>query len=204
MTEPTGVGRRARDHGWVAHWYPRGVRYHYDRAIPPRGIMSGFRQPGARNGMERPNGCRDPRADEPVRVHPPQGRLPEAVAPYRGSGPWPAEDGGGREVLHRHPDAGLGDDQGVAVGGAWVVGRAPESLRGAGRRRRRPGGGREDPGGLGGHRPTGPLLSRPVAAVRRGRTPVRAGRAPAPSARRGVPALRVSVPDRPSGPDPPR
>src|SRR5664279_1056081 len=56
-------------------------------AIPPRGILVGVPKPGARKGNGAPHGRRDPRAHEPVRVHPPQGRLPEAVAPHRGSGP---------------------------------------------------------------------------------------------------------------------
>ena len=51
--------------------------------------------------------------------------LPQAAAPDRGPGPRPAEDGRGRQVLHRHPDPGLRRDQGAAVGGARPARRPP-------------------------------------------------------------------------------
>ena len=102
------------------------------------------------------------RAQPPARLHPPQGRLPQAAAPHRGPGPRPAADGRGREVLHRHPHPGLGDDQGAAVGRPRPARRAPEPLRGRGRAQRRPRGRREGPRGLRGHRPPRPLLTAPT------------------------------------------
>ena len=70
----------------------------------------------------------------PARLHPQQGRLPQAAAPHRGAGPRAAADGRGGEVLHRHPHPGLRDDQGAAGGRARPARRAPGALR----RRRRP------------------------------------------------------------------
>src|SRR3712207_6320349 len=96
----------------------------------------------------------------PARLHPPQGRLPQAAAPHRGAGPRAAADGRGREVLHRHPHPGLGDDEGAAVGRPRPARGTHESLRRRGRPRRRPRGRREGPRGLRGDRPPRPLLIR--------------------------------------------
>ena len=75
------------------------------------------------------------RCRPPARLHPPQGRLPQAAAPHRGPGPRPAAHGRGREVLHRHPHPGLGHDEGAAVGRPRPARGAPEPLRRRGRAR---------------------------------------------------------------------
>jgi P-type Cu+ transporter len=51
-----------------------------------------------------------------ARLHPRQGRLPEAAAPHRGPGPRPAADDRRGQVLHRHPHPGRRGDQSPAIG----------------------------------------------------------------------------------------
>ena len=50
-----------------------------------------------------------------ARLHPRQGRLPEASAPHRGPGPRPAADDRRGQVLHRHPHPGRRGDQGPPI-----------------------------------------------------------------------------------------
>src|ERR687890_388956 len=101
-------------------------------------------------------------AQQPARLHPPQGRLPQAAAPHRGPGPRAAADGRGREVLHRHPHAGLGDDEGAAVGRPRPGRGAPVALRRPARPARGPGGRREGPRGPRADRPPRPVLTHPT------------------------------------------
>src|SRR5215469_14670367 len=57
-----------------------------------------------------------------ARIQPEQRGLPQAAAPDRGPGARLAADGRGRQVLHRHPDPGLGRDEGTAVRGPGPAG----------------------------------------------------------------------------------
>jgi cation-transporting P-type ATPase A/B/Cu+-exporting ATPase len=94
-----------------------------------------------------------------ARLHAQQGHLSPASAADRGTGPRPAADDRGGQVLHRHPHPDIGGDQGTA-------GRRPRPAGGAPRPLRRPGGGRgrrergrEGQGSLRGYRPPRPLLT---------------------------------------------
>jgi heavy metal translocating P-type ATPase len=94
-----------------------------------------------------------------ARLHPRQGRLPPAPAPYRGPGPRPAEDDRRGQVLHRHPHPGRRRHQGPAGGRPRPARRAPQPLRRPGDGRGRRNRGREGPGSLRGDRPPRPVLN---------------------------------------------
>src|SRR6202044_3359959 len=94
-----------------------------------------------------------------ARVHAGQGQIPHAPAPDRGPGPRPAEDGRRRQVLHRHPDPGVGGDQRPPVGGPRPARGSPRALRGPGDGRGRRRRGREGPRGVRGDRPPRQVLS---------------------------------------------
>src|SRR5690606_27722747 len=96
-----------------------------------------------------------------------------AAAPDRGAGPGTAAHGRGGPVLHRHPHAGVGHDQGPSGGVARTARGAPRPLRAERRTGRRRGGGPEAQGGIRRHRPPRPLLIGPaVRPAADPRTPI--------------------------------
>jgi P-type Cu+ transporter len=101
----------------------------------------------------------DTTGERHARLHPRQEQLPQAAAPHRGPGTWPAAHDRRRPVLHRHPHPGLRGDQGPAVGRPGLAGGAPGPLRHPGRRRRRRRRVGEGTRSLRSDRPPGPFLN---------------------------------------------
>ena len=108
---------------------------------PASETLGGYSSLASRDRAARQEGTpwrsssRRARHRAPARLHPPQGRVPQAAAPDRGPGPRPAAHGRGREVLHRHPHPGLGHDEGAPGGLPRPARGAPEPLRRRGRDR---------------------------------------------------------------------